>query len=521
MRAHKMRNCDTNTPDDKLTNILLTEPLLENENEAHNDNNVNLNKRNVRNTLWFASFASAGRSLWSSSVLAVFIYKMTNDNAEAVGTLTSIRGVATLLASIPTGIIVDRYRRDIMLKIASVFGMVAIIIASTSSFLQNFHGLALALAMWGLFWGITNTALGALLADSTGEGEERTQVFTQRKICETLGNAAGPIIACVMFAFLEDDWSSESCAAVLIAGQVMSIPAIMIMCFFQDTASSSADDNDTACSSSDDSSNEEEEEQERTTDDSFSFSKNYREFHKQIRGDDCSLACETVQTTASSTVASENIRQEDSSSKTTSEDEDDTNSRCIRSERFIPIFVAMHDVTTGLASGMSISYFPVFFSDETYMNLSPIIVQLLYVIAPMGNALLTYMARSLSLKYGRCHVAVAHKWIGISCMFGLIGAYTHNAPSYVVCMLYVIRTAFMNSTNALTKSLLMDSVPKAERGKWTALESVNQFSWCGSAMIGGFLVTLDGILFNFCITGVMQFCATVPLCILMLSGRVK
>eukprot|EP00814_Leptocylindrus_danicus_P012963 CAMPEP_0116037208 /NCGR_PEP_ID=MMETSP0321-20121206/21831_1 /TAXON_ID=163516 /ORGANISM="Leptocylindrus danicus var. danicus, Strain B650" /LENGTH=63 /DNA_ID=CAMNT_0003515197 /DNA_START=46 /DNA_END=233 /DNA_ORIENTATION=+ len=60
MRAHKMRNCDTNTPDDKLTNILLTEPLLENENEAHNDNNVNLNKRNVRNTLWFASFASAG-----------------------------------------------------------------------------------------------------------------------------------------------------------------------------------------------------------------------------------------------------------------------------------------------------------------------------------------------------------------------------------------------------------------------------------------------------------------------------
>lgn len=389
--------------------------------------------------------------------------------------------------------------------------MVAVLIASASSFLQNFHVLALALAMWGLFWGITNTALGALLADSTGEGEERTQIYTQRKICETLGNAAGPVIACAMFAFLGDDWSSESCAAVLIAGQILSIPAIVIMCMFQDTEPST--DDFTACSS-----DEEEEEGAALLD----FSKNYQEFHKQIRGnedeqDACSLAGNTVRTAGISTIDDSN-----SNSKSNEEDETNDDSGCTtRSERFIPIFVAMHDVTTGLASGMSISYFPVFFSDETYMNISPIIVQLLYIIAPMGNALLTHIARSLSLKYGRCHVAVAHKWVGISCMFALVGAYTYNAPSYVVCMLYVVRTAFMNSTNALTKSLLMDSVPKAERGKWTALESVNQFSWCGSAMVGGFLVTMDGILFNFCITGVMQFCATVPLCVLMLSGRVK
>lgn len=113
-----MRNSGTNTHDDKLRNNL-TEPFLEGE---YGDRKDNINKRNVRNTLWFASFASAGRSLWSSSVLVVFIYKMTDDNAEAVGTLTSIRGVAMLLASIPTGFIVDRYRRDIMLKIASGFG---------------------------------------------------------------------------------------------------------------------------------------------------------------------------------------------------------------------------------------------------------------------------------------------------------------------------------------------------------------------------------------------------------------
>jgi predicted MFS family arabinose efflux permease len=88
----------------------------------------------------------------------------------------------------------------------------------------------------------------------------------------------------------------------------------------------------------------------------------------------------------------------------------------------------------------------------------------------------------------------------------------------VICTLLVLRTAFMNSTNALTKSVLMDHVPQDERAKWSALESFNMFSWSGSAALGGILVDSDGIIFNFCITAALQFVATFPHLLLATSA---
>ena len=104
---------------------------------------------------------------------------------------------------------------------------------------------------------------------------------------------------------------------------------------------------------------------------------------------------------------------------------------------------------------------------------------------------------------------------GIACMLLLmIGAYIFHFPTWVVCFFYLLRTSFMNATSALTKSVLMDAVPKHERAKWSALESVNMFSWSGSAAIGGLLVGYKGIIFNFLVTGSVQFLATLPLVLL-------
>lgn len=65
----------------------------------------------------------------------------------------------------------------------------------------------------------------------------------------------------------------------------------------------------------------------------------------------------------------------------------------------------------------------------------------------------------------------------------------------------------------------MDSVPKEERGKWAVMGSIHMFSWSGSAAIGGILVGSQGIVFNFYVTTLMQFVATVPL--LFLFKRVS
>jgi hypothetical protein len=79
----------------------------------------------------------------------------------------------------------------------------------------------------------------------------------------------------------------------------------------------------------------------------------------------------------------------------------------------------------------------------------------------------------------------------------------------------------MNATSALTKSVLMDHVPKEERAKWSALESLNMFSWSGSAVLGGFLVDYRGIVFNFCFTACLQFVATMPFLVLSLFRKTE
>ena len=62
----------------------------------------------------------------------------------------------------------------------------------------------------------------------------------------------------------------------------------------------------------------------------------------------------------------------------------------------------------------------------------------------------------------------------------------------------------------------MDNVPSHERGKWSVLESVNMFSWSGSAALGGMLVGWFGIVELFAITAAIQLVSS--LVVLSLFG---
>jgi predicted MFS family arabinose efflux permease len=119
---------------------------------------------------------------------------------------------------------------------------------------------------------------------------------------------------------------------------------------------------------------------------------------------------------------------------------------------------------------------------------------------------LTKTSQTLSKTFGRCHVTVLFRWTGILLMLSMVSAYSlFHAPVWLVCILYVFRTGFMNSCGALTRSMLMDHVPSHERGKWSSLESVNSFSWSGSAALGGILVRMFGIQPLFVVTALVQF----------------
>jgi MFS family permease len=352
-----------------------------------------------------------------------------------------------------------------------------------------------ALAIWGVTWGVANTAMGALFADSIRDGD-RPYFFTQRSILINFGNTVGPTLALILFFVLGDHWTVRDCAIVMTLGQTICLPAIILLSFFNDdesvdrghTPTSEENDND-----------------------------NHTATEPLLEVADESLEADSrdsqEQSASVTNPATENSRT------CTARQAEETIFCCISKQRLAPVLISIGDLTAGLASGMSIRYFPIFFVDR--LKLSPVQVQVLYILTPLMQASLMKLGQYTSQTFGRCQIAVAHKWTGIACMVILVLSAHFGLPAWFICVTFVVRTGFMNSTSPLTKSILMDNVPAKERGRWSVLESVNMFSWSGSAAFGGFLVSFDGLLFNFSVTAALQFLATIPVLILMSTVDVE
>jgi MFS family permease len=494
-------------------------------------------KRNIRLTLAFTALAFAGRSIWSQSVLATYVYLLSNHNPAAVGFLTAVMGMFQLLASFPTGYLADRQglRRETLLQVASCIGVLAMAVTITALYLPTHKNnvayllLACSLAIWGVFWGVANTVLEAIFADSTPSGT-RSKYYTKRSILINMGNTFGPLLALLFFLTLGDEWTTRDCAKVMTLGQCICFPAVMILCCFADERYPEYSDDSLTATTMD---NSLEEPLLAYQDEDFASDNDSdaeADTDADVESAEGPSTIEYDEASSSSTSFSSDMESRSFFCARRKEQQQQASDAsrifgCIPKNRLAPVLISISDLSSGLASGMSIRYFPIFFLDR--LRLSPVQVQILYIVTPIIQACLMKSGQYVSQKMGRCQVTILHRWIGIACMFLMIGlAYgfdDHHYHEYcyyrwLICVIYILRTGFMNSTSPLTKSLLMDSVPAHERGRWTSLESVNTFSWSGSAFLGGVLVQVDGLLFNFIITATLQFLATIPIVLLILTN---
>lgn len=497
---------------------------------------------NVKIVLAYTFVVFVGRSIWNQNVLATLAFLLRDGDPKAVGFITGAMGLCQLIISIPTGVLADKYRRDTLLKVASAVGLASIGTTIFSTFQSSYVYLLAALCVWGCFWGIASTTVMAIFADSVHDGQ-RSHYFTSRSILINLGNVAGPIVALIMFKVMGDEWTIPECSSVLAAGQIICLPAIFLLCLLNDdyivgrnepqqeegaavvaegdeeqqrrqqvssesTSSSVAtlttplfdtdeetDDSDTEVAAGSKSNKKNDEVEEDLL---LANSLTNQENTLPSSPSSPSLSSSAVAAAAAS------------SSKDESYDAHGLHKLFpfVPENRIIPIFVAIADVTAGIASGMSIRYFAIFIYDN--LQISPVNAQILYILTPLLRVALLKLVQYLGTVYGRCRIAVTFKWIAVILMFVMVVSYLQKFPLWVTCTVMIVRAATMNSTGALTRSVLMDNVPKSERAKWSALESLNMFSWSGSAVLGGFLVGYRGIIFNFCITATFQFIATFP-----------
>ena len=156
-------------------------------------------------------------------------------------------------------------------------------------------------------------------------------------------------------------------------------------------------------------------------------------------------------------------------------------------------------------------FFALFFARDE--GLSPIAVASIWVGCPLLIAATTAAAVPLSRRVGRAATAVACDVVGTLCILGLgLGA---ALPPWAVIAVYLVRTAAMNASYPIQRAILMDLVPKKQRGRWNSLENLTSFTWTGSAALGGVLVDRFGYRFTFLITAALYSAACFLLALLI------
>ncbi|MHA1200866.1 MAG: MFS transporter, partial [Candidatus Heimdallarchaeaceae archaeon] len=151
--------------------------------------------------------------------------------------------------------------------------------------------------------------------------------------------------------------------------------------------------------------------------------------------------------------------------------------------KLIPYLLVASNVIIGVGAGMTIKYFPIFFI-EVY-NLKPVWVQIIMGFTAIATGFTGLMAQKLSMRRGRPLMILLFQLSATLCLFALI----FYPTMWLMVPLFIARGSLMNAGQPLSRSILMDVVPKKNRGKWNSLETLAWgFFWNFSALIGGYLI---------------------------------
>lgn len=190
--------------------------------------------------------------------------------------------------------------------------------------------------------------------------------------------------------------------------------------------------------------------------------------------------------------------------------EDDIDPKLTKRRKRIPLLLTSSNLVIGMGAGMTVKFFPVFF--RAIYDMKPITVQLIMGATFIFTGTFAVLAQKFSLKKGRVEIMLGSKIIATAILF-ILALY----PTFwVLIVLYIIRGALMNSVQPLSRSILMDAVPKKHRGKWNSASVISWgLFWNASAMIGGFLIGDDNFRLCFNVTAIVYAVGSIPLFFLL------
>lgn len=176
----------------------------------------------------------------------------------------------------------------------------------------------------------------------------------------------------------------------------------------------------------------------------------------------------------------------------------------------IPVLLVISNLIIGMGAGMTVKFFPVFF--RSIYGLKPIPVQIIMGLTFLFTGIIGIIAQKFSKKKGRVEIILTVQILATICLV-IIGFY----PSILLLIpLFVMRGSLMNASQPLSRSILMDVVPKKNRGKWNSLEAIAWgLFWNASAVFGGFIIGNNNFQLCFFITAGIYFIGTIPIIMLI------
>lgn len=272
---------------------------------------------------------------------------------------------------------------------------------------------------------------------------------------------AGPLISLLVFLNLGDTWTLRDCRLVVLVGVVCMLPALCLMCFF--------DDDKTLAH----------------------HSEAIVPLLEEAVEEDAELAATPGQESS--------IPQEREPGRS-----------FWTPTIVVPILLTSSDFLAALASGMTIKFFSLFFMQ--HLEFSPSAVSLLSVASPFGVSAASLAAQSVAKRVGRVQLNLMLRLVDV-CLLVTMAKLptTPGTATAVLVAVHLTRMAAANCSSPLLRSVLNQFVPKRHRGKVNAVDSVKMFSWSGSAALGGILVERLGFEGTFLVTAAIKLTAILPL----------
>ncbi|MHA1971703.1 MAG: MFS transporter [Candidatus Hodarchaeales archaeon] len=414
------------------------------------------------------------------TAFSVYIYTLSVSIGIAqpnvvLGNLFTVSGLASTIFVFPSGFIADRYRRDVLIRVSVVFGLLSqllLVISTTYIGMESLLLLFISQLAGGLAWGISGPAAQALIADSIEPGN-RSKIFANMHFANLAAASIGPFLAVLLTLLLGDTWQLDVLRIIIFAGSIATSVSYLSVAF--------ASDDKALVTSSD------------------------RKKGKLDR-------VQVVEPKEGGYIIENRLLK-------------------VRKPIYdwvVPSMIVLSGLLIGFGAGATVAFFPVLFaSKEIGYGLMPMFTYSIVGITNFLTGLAGLGAQRLIKYAGRIQVMFLTQGSAILCLVGLIinlilfqhGIIGYELSVFFLSIFYIARASLMNASGPISRSIIMDIVPPSSRAKWNSLESLGWgMFWSISASLGGAIVDTFGFLYVFLFTASIYSFST--LLLLLIRNRV-